>query len=85
MSCNKKSWGKDVIYYKYNHLLEYLDTIKVNLKMKNTVAAKVAKRYCPSDINKNIKGVKWVANKKVLDNPRGVYLDLKKIYNIRAT
>ncbi len=85
LSRNEKSRGKDVVCYEHNHSLEYLDTIKVNLKVKNTVAAEVAKGYRPSDINRNIKGVKWAANKKALEDARGVHLDLKKIHNARAT
>ena len=41
-----------------NHILEYLDIIKVNSKMKNTVGTEVAKGYRPCNINRNIKGVK---------------------------
>ena len=32
---NEKSRGKDIVCYKHNHTLKYLDTIKVNLKVKN--------------------------------------------------
>lgn len=32
-----KSFGKEEIYYIYNHILEYLDIIKVNSKVKNTI------------------------------------------------
>lgn len=85
LSRNEKSRGKDVVCYKHNHSLEYLDTIKANLKVKTTVAAEVAKGYRPSDINRNIKGVKWAANKKALENVGGVHLDLKKIHNAGAT
>ena len=53
-----KSWEKDFVYYKHNHILEYLDTIKINSKVKNIVAIKIAKRYYLSDISINIKGVK---------------------------
>lgn len=59
----KKSWDKNVVCYKYNHLLEYFDIIKIYLKMKNTVIAEVTKVYYPSNINKNIRGMKQVANK----------------------
>lgn len=58
LSRNEKSQGKDIICYKHNYTLEYFDTIKVNLKMKNTVAAEVVKRYRLGDINRNIKGIK---------------------------
>ena len=51
----KKSWGKDFVCYKHNHTLEYLDTIKVNSMVKNTVATEVAKGYRPNDISRNIK------------------------------
>ncbi len=85
MSRNEKSRGKDVVCYEHNHSLEYLDAIKVNLKVKNTVAAEVAKGYRPSDINRNIKGVKWAANKKALEDAGDVHLDLKKIHNAGAT
>ena len=85
LSRNEKSRGKDVVCYEHNHTLEYLDTIKVNLKVKNAVAAEVAKRYRPSDINRNINGVKWVANKEALKDARGAHLNLKKINNAGAT
>ena len=39
--------------------------------MKNTVATVVAKGYRPSDISRNIKGVKWTANKKSLEDAGG--------------
>ncbi|MCJ1345134.1 hypothetical protein MMC31_003339 [Peltigera leucophlebia] len=80
-----KSRGKDFVYYEHNHTLEYLDTIKVNSKVKNTVATEVAKGYRPSDISKNIKGVKWAADKKALEDAGGAHLDLKKIHNAGAS
>lgn len=49
--------------------------------MKNLVAIKIVKRYCFDDINRNIKSIKWVSNKKVLNNIKKVHFDLKKIYN----
>lgn len=55
---NKKSWEKNIIYYKYNHLLEQFNIIKVNLKVKNILAAEMAKICCYSNINRNIKDVK---------------------------
>ena len=69
-----KSRGKDFVCYEHNHTLGYLDTIKVNSKLKNTVAKEVAKGYCPSDISRNIKGVKWAANKEALEDAGGVLL-----------
>lgn len=84
LSRNKKFWGKDVIYYKHTHLLKYLDIIKVNLKIKNIVTAKVVERYHLNNINRNIKSVKWMANKKALKNVGDIYFDLKKIHNARA-
>lgn len=50
--------------------------------MKNTVATEVIKGYCSSDISRNIKDIKWTANKKALKDIGGVQLNLKKIYNI---
>ncbi len=59
LSNNKlKSRGKEDVCYTHNHTLEYLDIIKVNSKVKNTVRTEVAKGDWPSDINSNIKGVK---------------------------
>ena len=84
LSCNETSRGRDVCY-EHNHTLEYLDTIKVNLKVKNTVAIEVAKGYRPSDINRNIKGIKWAANKEALRDGGGAHLYLKKIHNAGAT
>lgn len=49
---------KDFIYSKYNYTLEYLNTIKVNFKVKNILSTKVAKRYHPNNISTNIKSVK---------------------------
>lgn len=86
LSLNKrKSWGKDYVCYEHNHTLEYPDTIKVNSKIKNTVATEVAKGYRPSDISRNIKGVKWTANKEALKNAGGTHLDLKGIHNAGAS
>ncbi len=83
--CNKsKSYGKEEIYYIYNYILEYLNIIQINSKVKNTIGIKVAKGYRPSDINKNILEIKWVANKTTLRDTRGIYLDLKEIHNTRA-
>lgn len=76
-----KSQGKEDVCYMHNHILEYLDIIKVTSKVKNTVGTKVAKGYQPSDINRNIKGVKWAANKASLEDEKGEHLDLKKIHN----
>lgn len=57
--CNEtKSWEKDFVYYKHNHTLKYLNIIKVNSKVKNTLATEIAKRYCLGNISKNIKSVK---------------------------
>lgn len=53
-----KSREKEKICYIYNHILEYLNIIKVNFKVKNTIGTKFAKKYWPNDINKNIKKVK---------------------------
>lgn len=49
-----KSYGKEEIYYTHNHILEYIDIIKVNFKVKNTVRTEVAKKYWLGDIKKNI-------------------------------
>ncbi len=49
-----KSCKKEEIYYTHNYTLEYLDLIKVNFNMKNTVRTEVAKEYWPGNINKNI-------------------------------
>lgn len=68
-------------YYKYNHTLEYFNTIKINSKVKNTIAIKVIKRYYFGDISINIKNIRWIANKKTLKNVEGAHLNLKKIYN----
>lgn len=38
----------------HNHILKYIDIIKINSKIKNLVEIEVAKRYWPSDINRNI-------------------------------
>ena len=73
-----KSWRKDFVYYKHNHILGYHDIIKVNSKVKNIIATEVAKGYRPSDISRNIISVKWAANKKVLEDVKEVYLDQKK-------
>lgn len=62
---------KNFVCYKHNHILEYL----------NTIAIEVVKRYCPNDISRNIKDVKWAANKKTLKDAEKLYLDLKKIPN----
>ncbi len=35
--CSEISLGKDVCY-KHSHTLEYVDTIKINHKVKNTMA-----------------------------------------------
>ena len=84
--CNKTKFRKnDFVYYKHNHTLGYLNTIKVNFKVKNIVATEVAKRYCLSDISKNIKDVKWAVNKKALKDARGAKLNLKKIHNTSAS
>lgn len=53
-----KSCGKDFVSYKHNHTFRYLNTIKVNSKVKNTIIIEVTKKYYPSDISKNIKDVK---------------------------
>ncbi len=52
--------------------------------MKNTLETEVAKRYRPSDINRNIKVVKWAANNEALRDVGGAHLDSKKIHNARA-
>ena len=80
-----KSCRKKEIYYTHNHTLEYLDIIKVNSKVKNTIGTEVAKGYWSSNINKNIQEVKWAANKTALGDAGGVYLDLKRIYNAGAS
>lgn len=80
-----KSRGTNFVCYEHNHTLGYLDTIKVNSKVKNTVATEVAKGFRPSDISRNIKGEKWAANKKTLEDAGGVHLDLKKIHNVGAS
>ena len=36
---------KDFVCYKYNHTLEYIETIKVNAKVKNILATEIAKGY----------------------------------------
>lgn len=41
MSRDEEFWKKDIACYKHNHLLKYLDIIKVNLNMKNTIAAEI--------------------------------------------
>ena len=69
----------------YNYILEYLNIIKVNSKMKNTIRLEVTKGYWPSNINKNIKGIKWLVNKVTLKDIEGANLDLKRIHNIRAS
>lgn len=60
--------------------MEYFDTIKINSKVKNIIFIKVVKRYHPSYISRNIKNMKWAINKKVLEDARKVYLNLKNIY-----
>lgn len=45
----------------------------------------MVKRYHLSNINKNIKSVKWVANKKKLEDTESIYFDLKKIHNVKTT
>ena len=80
-----KSRGKEEICYTHNHTLEYLDIIKINSKVKNTVGTEVAKGYRPSDINRNIQGVKWAANKTALGDAGGAHLDLKGIHNAGAS
>ena len=52
--------------------------------VKNTVATEVAKGYRPGDISRNIKGVKWAANKEVLEDAGGTHLNLKGIQNAGA-
>ncbi len=47
------------------------------------MTAKVTKKYCFNDINKNIKSIKWLINKKLLENIRKAYFDLKKIHKAR--
>lgn len=95
LSRNKlKFCEKDKIYYTvvsiklsglpHNYTLEYLDIIKVNSKVKNTIRIEVAKKYWFSDINANIKKVKWMANKVALEDTRKANLDLKRIYNVSA-
>lgn len=55
LSWNKiKSWRKNFVYYEHNHTLKYLDIIKVNFKIKNTIVTKIAKKYQPSNISRNI-------------------------------
>lgn len=49
-----KSRGKKEIYYTHNHILEYVDIIKINSKIKNTVGTEFTKGYWSSDINRNI-------------------------------
>ena len=80
-----KSRGKEEVCYTHNHTLEYLNIIKVNSKLKNSVGTEVAKGYRPSDINRNIKEVKWAANKAVLGDAGGAHLDLKGIHNASAS
>lgn len=41
--------------------------------------------YARARLSRNIKGVKWAANKKALENPGGVHQDLKKIHNAGAS
>lgn len=53
-----KSQKKDFFYYKLNYILKYFDTIKINSKKKNTIVIKVTKKYCLSNINRNIKSMK---------------------------
>lgn len=48
------------------------------------MATEVAKGYRLSDINKNIKGITWAANKKALRDAGGAHLDLKKVHNVGA-
>lgn len=79
LSYNKtKSWEKDFIYYNYNHILKYFNTIKVNLKVENTMVTKIVKRYSSSNISRNIKNMKQITNKKTLKDIEENYFDLKK-------
>ena len=80
-----KSHKKERICYIYNYILKYLDIIKINSKIKNIIETKVAKKYWFSDINKNIKRVKCMANKIILKDVKEVHLDLKEIHNISAS
>lgn len=48
------------------------------------MATEIAKKYYPSDINKNIKEIKQIANKETLKDVRKAYLDFKKIHNTEA-
>lgn len=50
-----KFYGRDKIYYIYNHILKYLDIIKSIFKVKNIIKIEVAKKYQFNNINKNIK------------------------------
>ncbi len=46
------------------------------------MATEIAKRYRLSNINRNIKGVKWAANKKTLEDIGDIHLDFKILHNI---
>lgn len=45
------------------------------------MTVEMAKKYYSSNINKNIKNIKQMANKKVLKVIKMIYLNFKKIYN----
>lgn len=77
--CKKKK-----VCYTNNYILVYLNIIKVNSKIKNSVGIKVTKEYWPSNIIKNFKKVKWAANKAILEDTKRANLDLKEIYNVSA-
>lgn len=53
-----KLHGKFFVYYKHYYTLEYLDTIKIDSKVKNMVTIEVAKKYYLNNISKNMKDVK---------------------------
>lgn len=48
------------------------------------MVAKVAKNYYFSNINRDIKDINQIANKKILKNIWGIYPNIKKINNAKA-
>lgn len=61
--------------------LKYLNIIKVNSKIKNTIKVKITKNYQINNFNPNIKKVNYIINKALLKDIRKIYLNLKRIYN----
>jgi hypothetical protein len=63
--------------FEHNHIIEYVNIIKINFEVKSTVSIEIFKNYTLVVVNRNLQKIKWTINKLALNEMRDRNLTLK--------